>query len=82
MQRLGVADARPASRGVIYNDVEPTGLQTLVDGSIEVGRCRALGLDQRSVEIVVEECIRSTPAPISAHRCAPVHMDPIRVCWD
>jgi hypothetical protein len=35
MQRLGVARARP-DRG---DDVEPTGLQLLVDGSIEAGRC-------------------------------------------
>ena len=55
MQRLGVARARPDGGGVVYDDVGPTGLQPLVDGSIEVGRRRAPGLHQRSVEIVVEQ---------------------------
>ena len=41
MQRLGVARARPDGRGVVYDDVGSTGLQPLVDGSIEVGGCRA-----------------------------------------
>nr|WP_197681329.1 hypothetical protein [Afipia sp. GAS231] len=41
--------------GVVYDDVGPTGLQPLVDGSIELGRRRAPGLDQRGVEIVVEQ---------------------------
>jgi len=55
MQRLGVARARPDGGGVVYDDVEPTGLQPLVDSSIEVSRRRASGLDQRGVEIVVEQ---------------------------
>ena len=55
MQRLGVARARPDGGGVVYDDVRPTGLQPLVDGSIKVGRRRALGLDQHRVEIVVEK---------------------------
>src|SRR4249919_223514 len=55
MQRLGVARARPDGRGVVYDDVEPTGFQPLVDSSIEVSRRRAPGLDQRGVEIVVEQ---------------------------
>src|SRR5580765_8074221 len=46
-QRLGVARARPDGGGVVHDDVGPAGLQPLVDGSIEVGRCRAPGLDQR-----------------------------------
>ena len=41
MQRLGVARARPDGGGVVDDDVGPTGLQPLVDGSIEVGRRRA-----------------------------------------
>ena len=36
MQRLGVVRARSGGSGVIYDDVEPTGLQLLIDGSIEV----------------------------------------------
>ena len=36
MQRLGVARARPDGGGVVYDDVGPTGLQPLVDSSIEV----------------------------------------------
>ncbi len=55
MQRLGVARARPDGGGVVYDDVGPTGLQLLVDSSIEVGRRRAPGLDQRGVEIVVKQ---------------------------
>ena len=55
MQRLGVARARPDGGGVVYDDVRPTGLQLLVDGSIEAGRRCAPGLDQRGVEIVVEQ---------------------------
>ena len=55
MQRLGVARARPDRGRVVYDDVGPTGLKPLVDGSIEVGRRRAFGLDQRGVEIVVEQ---------------------------
>ena len=38
MQRLGVARARPYGGRVVYDDVGPTGLQPLVDSSIEVGR--------------------------------------------
>src|ERR1700730_17303462 len=38
MQRLGVARARPDGGGVVYDDVGPTGLQSLVDSSIEVSR--------------------------------------------
>src|SRR6202043_771112 len=45
MQRLGVARARPDGGGVVDDDVGPTGLQPLVDSSIEVGRRRAPGLD-------------------------------------
>src|SRR5208282_6459546 len=55
MQRLGVASARPDGGGVVYDDVGPTGLQPLVGSSIEVSRRRAPGLDQRGVEIVVEQ---------------------------
>ena len=55
MQRLGVARARPCGGGVVDDDVGPTGLQPLVDGSIEAGRRRTLLLDQRRVEIVVEQ---------------------------
>jgi hypothetical protein len=40
VQRLGVARARPDGGGVIYDDVGPTGLQPLVDSSIELGRSR------------------------------------------
>jgi len=40
--RLGVARARPDGGGVVYDDVGPTGLQPLVDSSIEVGRRCAL----------------------------------------
>jgi hypothetical protein len=40
---------------VVYDNVGPTGLQALVDSSIEVGRRRAFRLDQRGVEIVVEQ---------------------------
>jgi len=54
MQRLGMARARPGGGGVVYDDVGPTGLEPLVDSSIEVGRRRAPGLDQRGVEIVVK----------------------------
>src|ERR1700722_14356146 len=45
MQRLGVARACPGGGGVVYDDVGPTGLQPLVDSSIEEGRRRAPGLD-------------------------------------
>ena len=55
MQRLGVARARPDGGGMVYDDVGPTGLQLLVDSSIEVGRRRAPCLDQRGVKIVVEQ---------------------------
>src|ERR1700727_2536642 len=55
MQRLRVARTRSCGRGVVDNDVEPTGLDPFVDGSIEVGRRRALTLHQRGVEIVVEK---------------------------
>jgi len=55
MQRLGVARARPDRGGVIYDDVGPTGLQPLVDGSIEVSRRRAFSLDESGVEIMVEQ---------------------------
>src|SRR3984893_6045359 len=55
MQRLGVARARPDGGGVIYDDVGPTGLQPLVDGSIEVSRRRAFSLDESGVEIMVEQ---------------------------
>src|SRR5277367_3420788 len=55
MQRLGVARARPDGGGVVYDDVGPTGLQPLVDSSIEVSRRRAPGLDQSGVKIVVEQ---------------------------
>ena len=47
--------ASPDGGGVVYDDVGPTGLQPLVDRSIEVCRRRAPGLDQRGVEIVVEQ---------------------------
>jgi len=40
---------------VVYDDVGPTGLQPLIDGSIELGGRRAPGLDQRGVKIVVEQ---------------------------
>ena len=55
MQRLGIARARPDGGSVVNDDIEPTGLESLVDGSIEVGRRRAPGLDQCGVEIVVEQ---------------------------
>ena len=55
MQRLGVARARPDGGGVVDDDVGPTGLQPLVDSAIELGGSRAPGLDQRCVEIVVEQ---------------------------
>ena len=55
MQRLGTTCARPSGGNVVYDDVGPTRLQPLVDGSIEVGRRCAPGLDQRGVEIVVEQ---------------------------
>src|ERR1700722_15227819 len=35
MQRLGVARTRPEGGGVVNDDVGPTGLQPLVDSSIE-----------------------------------------------
>jgi hypothetical protein len=44
MQRLGVARARPNGGGVVHDDVGPSGLQPLVDSSIEVSRRRAPGL--------------------------------------
>ena len=62
MQRLGVGRARPDGGGVVYDDVRSTGLQPLVDGWIEVGRRRNLGLDQCRVEIVVERCNRTISA--------------------
>ena len=55
MQRLGVARARPGGGGVIDDNVRPAGFQPLVDGPIEGVRRRALVLDQRGVEIVVEQ---------------------------
>ena len=55
MQRLGVARPRPCGGRVVDDDVAPTGRQPLADGSIEVGRRRALLLNQRCVEIVVEQ---------------------------
>ena len=55
MQRLGVPRSRPDGGGVVYDDVGPAGLQPLVNSSIEVGRRRAPSLDQRGVEIVVEQ---------------------------
>jgi hypothetical protein len=55
MHRLGVARARPDGGGVVDDDVEPTGLQPLLDGSIEVGRRRALGPNQLGMEIVVKQ---------------------------
>src|SRR4029077_6401014 len=42
MQRLSFPRARPDGGCVIYDDIRPTWLQPLVDGSIEVGRRRAL----------------------------------------
>jgi hypothetical protein len=45
----------PDSGGVVYDDVGPTGLEPLVDSSIEVGRRRAPGLDQCGMEIVIEQ---------------------------
>ena len=38
MQRLGVARARPGDGGVIDNDVKPTRLESIIDGTIEAGR--------------------------------------------
>src|SRR5437868_7842303 len=55
MQRLDVARACPSGGGVVYDDVGPTRLQPFEDSSIEVVRCRAPDLDQRGVEIVVEQ---------------------------
>jgi hypothetical protein len=55
MQRLGVARARPDGGSVVYDDVGPAGLQPLVDGSIELFRRCALGLNQGGVQIVVEQ---------------------------
>src|SRR5450432_393115 len=49
MQRLGVARSHACGGGVVYDDVGPTGLQPLVDSSVEVGRRRAPGLDKRGV---------------------------------
>jgi hypothetical protein len=54
-RRWGIARAHRKVGGVVYDDVRPTGLQQPIDGSIEVGRRRALGLDQRGVEIIVEQ---------------------------
>lgn len=54
MQRLRVTRAGPCGGGVDYDDVRSTRLLPLVNGSIEVGRCRALLLKQRGVEMVVE----------------------------
>jgi hypothetical protein len=55
MRRLGAARVRPDGGCVVYDDVRPSGLQPLLDGSIEGGRRSALGPDQRGVEIVVEQ---------------------------
>ena len=55
MQRLGVARARPDSGRMVYDYIRPAALQPLVDSAIEVVRRRAFGLDQRGVEIVVEQ---------------------------
>jgi hypothetical protein len=55
MQRLGVARARSCGGRVINDDVEPARLESIVDGSIEIGRRRAPGLDQCGVEIVVKQ---------------------------
>jgi hypothetical protein len=55
MQRLGVARAHPGGGGVVYDNVRPTGLQQSTDSPIEMGRRRALGLDQRGVEIMVKQ---------------------------
>jgi hypothetical protein len=55
MQRLGGARARTDGGGVVYDNVGRAWLQPFVDGSIEVGRRCALGLDQRGVEIVIEQ---------------------------
>jgi len=55
MQRLSVAGARPSGGGVVDDDIGPAGLEPFVDGSIEVGRRRAPGLDKLGVEIVVEQ---------------------------
>ena len=54
MQRLRVARARPSCGSVVDDDVDPRGFSRL-DGSIELGRRRAPGLNQRGVEIVVEQ---------------------------
>src|ERR1700733_10574499 len=62
MQRLGTARARSDGGGVVDNDVAPTGLQPLVDLSIELGRRRALRLHQLGVQIVVDKCSHSTSA--------------------
>jgi hypothetical protein len=71
MQRLGVARARPNDGGVVYDGVGPTGLQPLVDSSIEVRRRRALGLDQRGVEIVIEQVQPQDIRPSASPRVPP-----------
>ncbi len=55
MQRPGLASARPDGGRMVDDDIRATRLQPLVDGSIEVGRRRAPGLDQVGVQVVVEQ---------------------------
>ena len=45
----------PDGGGVIYDDVGPTGLQPPIDSSIEVSRRRTPDLDERGMEIVLEQ---------------------------
>ena len=47
--------ACPNGGGVVDDDIAPAGLQPFVDGSIEGVRRRPLVLDQRGVEIVIEQ---------------------------
>ena len=55
MQRLGMTCARPSGCNVINDDVKPTRLEPLIDGSIETGRGCPPGLKKGGMEIVVEQ---------------------------
>jgi hypothetical protein len=55
MQRLGMTCARPSGCNVVNDDVKPTRLESLIDGSIEAGCSCASGLDKGGMEIVIEQ---------------------------
>src|SRR4051812_40514637 len=55
MQRLGATCARSTGGNVVNDDVEPTRLEPLIDGSIERSRSCASRLDEGRMEVVVEQ---------------------------